>query len=106
MAWHTDGILSPCWVEVGESRAPVPQDEAAVVVIGHIHPILLEKLAHDLIPQPAQVTGDDQVVIGRGPACVLEMGAEGVISGGGKCSIRPIKSACLGGGTRFVQKIQ
>ena len=25
-AWHTPGMDSPCWVEVGESSAPVGQN--------------------------------------------------------------------------------
>ena len=25
-AWHTPGMGSPCWVEVGDSSAPVPQN--------------------------------------------------------------------------------
>ena len=40
-AWQTDGILSPCWDDRGESSAPVPSYNAhGMANAGDRHPLL------------------------------------------------------------------
>ena len=50
----------------------VEQQPAVGVVVRHVHTVLPEEVRDDLVTQLPQIAGDDQVVVLRGGAGVLE----------------------------------
>lgn len=80
---------------------PVEQQQAAVVVVGQLYAVLGEEVGDDLVAQLPQIAGDDEVVVVGGESGILKVGFQGVIGGGGRGQIRPIRIS-LPWGRRYV----
>lgn len=69
----------------------VEEHGPAVGVVVELDAVLAQQLDEQLAAQNAQIAGDDQVVAAGRAARVAEVGGDGGVGRGGRCSIRPIK---------------